>query len=88
MINSRRKFLEEMESNQGNEEFLENDREPKIEAHIPMMSRAYYMAIVVEKPSIDNGFSFEEEFIELIFINPEMVLYLIVNEVSVHVMSM
>ena len=46
------------------------------------------MAIVVETPRIDNGFSFEEEFIELIFINPEMVLYLIVNEVSVHVISM
>ena len=47
-----------------------------------MMSMADPLAIGVETLRIDNGCSLEKEFIELIRMNPKMVLYLTVNQVD------
>ena len=47
-----------------------------------MMSMADPIAIGVETLRIDSGWSLEKEFIELICMNPWMVLYLIVNQVD------
>ena len=47
-----------------------------------MMSMADLVAINVETLRIDSGCSLEKEFIELICINPLMVLYLSVNQVD------
>ena len=47
-----------------------------------MMSMADPIAIGVETLRIDSGCSLEKEFIELIHMNPLMVLYLTVNQVD------
>ena len=47
-----------------------------------MMSIADPIAIGVDTLRIDSGCSLEKEFIELIRINPSMVLYLNVNQVD------
>ena len=45
-----------------------------------MMSMSDPIAIGVETPRIDSGYSFEKEFTELIRMNPLMALYLTVNQ--------
>ena len=47
-----------------------------------MMSMVDPVAISVETLKIDNRCYLEKEFIELICINPGMILYLIVNQVD------
>ena len=47
-----------------------------------MMSIDDLLAINVETLRIYSGCSLETEFIELIYMNPSMVLYLTVNEVD------
>ena len=47
-----------------------------------MMSMADPVAIGVETPRIDNGYSLEKEFTELIRMNPRMVLCQIINQVD------
>ena len=47
-----------------------------------MMSIVDLVAIVVETLRIDNGCSLEKEFIEFIYTNPKMVLYLTINQVD------
>ena len=47
-----------------------------------MMSMANPIAICVETLRIDSGCSLEKEFIELIRMNPLIVLYLTVNQVD------
>ena len=46
------------------------------------MSMADLVAIIVETPKIDSGYSLENEFTELIRMNPKIILYLIVNWVD------
>ena len=47
-----------------------------------MMIMANLIAIDVETQKIDSGCSLEKEFIELIRMNPLMVLYLTVNQID------
>ena len=47
-----------------------------------MMSMTDPIAIGVETLRIDSGCSLEKEFVELIRMNPSMVIYLIVNQVD------
>ena len=47
-----------------------------------MMSMVDPIAIGVETLRIDSGCSLEKEFIELICMNPLMVIYLIINQVD------
>ena len=44
-----------------------------------MMSMIDLVVIGVERPKIDNGYSFNKDFIESIRINPGRVLYIIVH---------
>ena len=47
-----------------------------------MMSMTDLVAIGVETPRIDSGYSLEKEFTELICMNPWIILYQIVNQVD------
>ena len=46
------------------------------------MSMSDFVTIGLETPIIDSGCSLEKEFLELIPINPEMILYLTINQVD------
>ena len=47
-----------------------------------MINIADLMVIYVETPRIDSGYSLEEKLIELIYMNPQIVLCLIVDWVD------
>ena len=46
------------------------------------MSMVDHVAIGVDTPKIDGGCSLDREFIELIHMNPRMVLYQTINHVD------
>ena len=47
-----------------------------------MMSMANHMDISVEIPRIDSGCYLEKEFIKLIYMNPQRILYLNFNQID------
>ena len=48
-------------------------------SHSHFVNMANHMTINMETPRIDSSFSWKEELIELIYINPSIILYLNVN---------
>ena len=47
-----------------------------------MISMVDPIAINVERPIIDIGYNLDKEFIELISMNPSMILNLVINQID------